>query len=53
MAKAMARLIESPATAARMGDAGRAFVLTKHSMKQQIGALASILQCAAASKSDN
>lgn len=51
MAEAMARLIESPATASRMGNAGRAFILAKHSMKQQIGALASLLQRAAASNS--
>lgn len=51
MADAMAKLIESPTTASRMGDAGRAFVLTKHSMEQRINNLASILQRAAASKS--
>jgi glycosyltransferase involved in cell wall biosynthesis len=51
MANAMARLIESPKTASRMGAAGRAFVLTNHSMDQQIGALASILQRAAAPES--
>jgi len=50
MADAMARLINSPTTAARMGNAGRAFVLDNHSMETRIGVLAKILQRAATSR---
>lgn len=50
MAEAMTRLINSPTTAARMGAAGRVFVLDNHSMKKRIAALASILERAATSR---
>jgi glycosyltransferase involved in cell wall biosynthesis len=46
MAKAMARLTENPETAARMGEAGRRFVLDHHTMERRIENLASILEAA-------
>ncbi len=51
MAAAMGRLAESPQLAAELGAAGRDFVEKQHSMEERIGALAAILERAAAARS--
>jgi glycosyltransferase involved in cell wall biosynthesis len=48
MAAAMGRLADSPQLAAELGTAGRDFVAKQHSMEERIGALAAILERAAA-----